>query len=376
MTAAPAPERDRAFMRRALSLARRGWGRTAPNPMVGAVVVRDGVVVGEGFHARFGAPHAEVVALRAAGAQARGATLYVSLEPCTHHGKTPPCTDAIAAAEIARVVVAAPDPHAAAAGGVERLRCAGLQVDIGVAEDAARELNAPFYHAHGPDGGERPWITLKLALSIDGAVADAGGRSRWITGPAARRVVHRLRAGHDAVAVGVGTAIADDPSLTVRGVRRPRRAPLRVVFDRQARLPLTAVLVRTAGAASTLVVTADPAPPPAARLREAGVTILPATDLPQALHRLRDRDVQSLLVEGGARLASALLERSLVDRLIIFRGAVVLGRGAVHPWDHLDVPGLAGARRFRVLSHRRVRGGAGNDLMTTYAPDEAECSPG
>ncbi|NUQ19755.1 MAG: bifunctional diaminohydroxyphosphoribosylaminopyrimidine deaminase/5-amino-6-(5-phosphoribosylamino)uracil reductase RibD, partial [Gemmatimonadaceae bacterium] len=200
-------------MRRALALARRGWGQTAPNPMVGAVVVRDGEVVGEGYHARAGEEHAERIALTAAGARARGATLYLTLEPCNHTGRQPPCAPMVAAAGLRRVVIAARDPNPEAAGGIELLERAGVEVVVGVEEDAARELNAAFFHRFASD---RPWVILKLAVSLDGAIADAARSRGWLSGRAARREVHRLRAGCDAIAVGIGTAIADDPLLTVR----------------------------------------------------------------------------------------------------------------------------------------------------------------
>ena len=235
-------------MRRALTLARRGWGRTAPNPMVGAVVAQDGATVGEGWHREYGGPHAEVHALAQAGERARGATAYVTLEPCAHHGKTPPCVDALIAAGVARVVVAVRDPNPVAAGGVARLRAAGIVVDEDVETAAARELNAPFLHA--ARGGDRPWITLKLALSLDGAIADHTRGPGWLTGPVSRRAVHRMRAGSDAIAVGIGTALADDPSLTVREGPAPRRAPIRVVFDRRLRLPIASRLVRTVAEAA------------------------------------------------------------------------------------------------------------------------------
>src|SRR5687767_11589972 len=221
----PGAVRDVTHMRRALSLARQGWGRTAPNPMVGAVVVRDDQVVGEGFHAEFGGPHAEVVALKAAGDRARGATAYVTLEPCAHHGKTPPCTDALIAAGIARVVMAVRDPNPAAHGGAERLRAAGVEVVSGVEREAACELNAPFFNSFG---NRRAWVVLKLALSAEGAIAPASRERQWLSGPEATAEVHRLRAGFDAIAVGLGTAIADDPALTVRGDLRPRVEPARV----------------------------------------------------------------------------------------------------------------------------------------------------
>src|SRR6476661_53335 len=246
--AAPA---DGAFMRRALDLAENGWGRTAPNPMVGAVVVRDGAIVGEGWHNRYGEAHAEVEAIRSAGERARGATMYVTLEPCNHEGHTPPCTDAILAAGIRRVVIAVADPNPVAAGGAERLREAGVTVEVGLGEASARELNAVFFHALASD---RPFVRLKLALSLAGAMSDATRRPAWLTGHEARAEVHRLRAGSDAVAVGIGTALADDPQLTVRGFTPPRVAPVRIVFDTSARLPLDSRLVRSARESPVLVV--------------------------------------------------------------------------------------------------------------------------
>src|SRR5579862_5155051 len=245
------------LMARALALAELGWGQTAPNPMVGAVLVRDGEIVGEGYHARYGGDHAEIVALRMAGERARGATLYVTLEPCAHHGKTPPCADAIVRAGVARVVAAAQDPNPVAAGGAAKLLAAGVEFELGVDEPAARELNAPFFHAAT---STRPWVTLKLGVSLDGAIADRDGHSKWITNTASRRETHRLRAGSDAIAVGIGTVLADDPALTVRDAPAPRVPPTRVVFDRSARLPHDSQLARTAREVPVIVVTARPAP--------------------------------------------------------------------------------------------------------------------
>jgi diaminohydroxyphosphoribosylaminopyrimidine deaminase/5-amino-6-(5-phosphoribosylamino)uracil reductase len=358
-------------MRRAIELARRGHGQTAPNPMVGAVIVRDGEVVGEGYHARYGEAHAEAAALQAAGERSRGSTVYVSLEPCAHTGKTPPCADAIVAAGVARVVIAARDPNPVAGGGAERLRAAGVEVVEGTEEEAARELNAPFFHAFESTGERRrPWVALKLALSIDSALADADGGSRWITGAEARAAAHELRAGSDAVAVGIGTVIADDPLLTVRDAPAPRVPPLRVVFDRRARTPLSSRLVAGARELPTLVVVDDPDPVAARALEEAGVELLHARSLEGALEELARRDVRSLLVEGGARLAGAFLERALVDRLIIFRGAVLLGCGARGAFAHVPSMSIAGAPRFRVLERRAL----GDDTMITYAV-RSECSP-
>jgi diaminohydroxyphosphoribosylaminopyrimidine deaminase/5-amino-6-(5-phosphoribosylamino)uracil reductase len=350
-------------MRRALRLARRGWGRVAPNPLVGAVLVRDGEVVGEGWHAEFGGPHAEVHALAAAGDRARGATAYVTLEPCNHHGKRGPCSEALLAAGVARVVVAIADPHAVAAGGIGRLRAAGVEVTVGVEARRARELAAPFLH--DVTGGVLPWTTLKLALSIDGALADHTRGPGWLTGPESRRAVHRLRAGHDAIAVGIGTALADDPALTVREGGLPRVPPLRVVLDRSARLPLGSALVRTAREVPVAVVCAPDAPGDRTEaLAATGVRVVRAADLPAGLRALRrDHGVRALLVEGGARIAGALWAADLVDRLVTFRAPVVLGEGAVRAFEGAPAERAAGARRLPVVRERRY----GPDRMTVHA---------
>jgi diaminohydroxyphosphoribosylaminopyrimidine deaminase/5-amino-6-(5-phosphoribosylamino)uracil reductase len=364
--------RDRTHMRRALALARRGWGWTAPNPMVGAVVVREGRVVGEGWHRAWGGPHAEVEALRAAGDEARGATVYVALEPCNHVGKQPPCVDALLAAGVARVVCAATDPHPVAAGGAARLRDAGIRVDVGVEEEAARELNAPFFHAaeRRRDGlPARPWVTLKLALSLDGALADHTRRPGWLTGAAARREAHRLRAGHDAVAVGIGTALADDPELTVRYGRRPRRPTRRVVFDRRLRLPEASRLVRGAPGHPLLVV-ADPAAPSdrEAALSALGVEVARADGIVAGLAVLSAAGMESVLVEGGAGIAGALLGSNLVDRLVIFQAPMVLGAGAVGAFASAPPAVVSSAPRWRPIARKAL----GSDFMTVYAPEAAD----
>ncbi len=357
-------------MRRALALAERGRGQVAPNPLVGAVVVNQGRVVGEGWHAMYGGPHAEVVALAAAGDMARGATIYITLEPCNHTGQTPPCTDALLAAGVARVVYAANDPNPIAAGGAERLREQDVRTHSGVLEDAAHEQNAPFFfHARG---ATRPWVSLKLALSLDGAIADHTRQPGWITGKSARNAVHRLRASADAVAVGIGTALADDPQLTVRSGRQPRIAPTRVVFDRRARLPISSQLVQTAQEAPViLVVHSQPQDEPEAARRVAleshGVTIIPALSITHALQLLHSANVPHLLVEGGARLASELLGTNLVDRLIIFQGSVILGGGSLPAFAALPPQTVAEAVRWRVISRRNV----GDDLMTIFAVSES-----
>jgi len=344
-------------MRRALALAQLGWGQTAPNPMVGAVVVRDGVVVGEGYHARYGDPHAERVALKAAGDRARGATMYVTLEPCNHFGKTPPCTEAILEARVKRVVIAAADPTALAGGGARHLADYGVEVTFGVEEDAALELNAPFFFAAA--NPPRPWVTLKLALSADGKMNDPSGARRWISNERSREEVQRLRANVDAIAVGLGTVRADDPQLTARGAIRPRVAPLRVIFDRNADTPLGAKVVTSARQTPTVIFAHHPPVARLAALHNAGVDVFDAEDLPGALQALQGFEVQHLMVEGGARVARDFLQQGLVDRLIIFQSPITLGPDALSPLDGLSES---------LLSGRVVRRAAfGDDVMTVYA---------
>jgi diaminohydroxyphosphoribosylaminopyrimidine deaminase/5-amino-6-(5-phosphoribosylamino)uracil reductase len=356
---------DLEYMRRAIELARLGWGQTAPNPMVGAVVVREGAIVGEGFHARYGEEHAEVVALRAAGARARNATLYVTLEPCNHHGKTPPCTDAVISAGVARVVAATRDPNPVAGGGSERLQRAGIQVDVGVEAGSARELNAPFFHA--ASGAPRPWVVLKLATSIDGAIADSarvrGTRGHWLTGEEARRHVHWLRAGSDAIAVGVGTVIADDPMLTVREPPAPRVAPRRVVFDSRLRIPVDAAVIRTACDVGTIVIARECDRSRRDALCTAGADVRVHETLDDALRALASDGVRSLLVEGGARLAGSFIEQGVVNRVIIFQAPVVLGEGALNAFAHVSATTAASLARLPIVE----RSAFGDDLMTIYA---------
>ncbi len=354
--------RERAWMRRALALAGRGWGQTAPNPMVGAVVVREGVVVGRGFHARFGEPHAEAVALAEAGERAQGADVYCTLEPCNAAGKQPPCANLLIEAGVRRVVAAIADPNPAKAHGAATLRAAGIAVEFGLEAEAAREQNASFLH--WATGASRPWITLKLAVSLDGAIAGADRARGWLTGEAARRQVHKLRANADAIAVGIGTALADDPALTVRGVRKPRVAPLRVVFDRQARLPVTSQLGRTARRVPTLIVTAMADPAPLAALARKGVDALSAANLPAAIEALHGRGVHHLLVEGGAALAGALLGHNLVDRLVIFQAPVLLGAGSLGAFSAVPAAAVDALPRWRVIERRELD----DDLMTVLAP--------
>ena len=333
--------------------------------MVGAVVVRDGTVVGEGYHARYGEAHAEVVALKAAGDRARGSTMYVTLEPCNHFGKTPPCTEAILAARVQRVVIAAAEPTSLAGGGASHLADYGVQVEFSIEERAALELNAPFFFAAA--SSHRPWVTLKLALSSDDRMNDPSGARQWISNELSRNEVQRLRANVDAIAVGLGTVRADDPQLTARGAIRPRVAPMRVVFDRNADTPIETNLVRTAKSTPTMIFAHHPPVARLAALHNAGVDVFEAEDLPAALAALRGFEVHHLMVEGGARVAREFLRHDLVDRLVIFQSPVTIGSGALSPFD-----GLPG--NFRELLAKKPivrRAEFGEDVMTEYALSEA-----
>ncbi len=313
-------------MARAIELAARGLGRTSPNPVVGCVILdAGGAVVGEGFHERAGGPHAEVRALSEAGERARGGTAVVTLEPCRHTGRTGPCTQALVDAGVARVVIAVPDPTASAGGGADLLRDAGLEVVEGIAREAAAQGNRAWLHAMSSG---RPFVTWKLAATLDGRTAATDGTSRWITGPEARQAVHHLRAERDAVVVGTGTLRADDPHLAVREIAGAAQ-PLRVALDARADLPLTARVLDEA--APTLVVVAEDTD--ASRLISAGVDVLPvprvATGLdPDALLAgLHARGVRSVLLEGGAHLAGAFVAAGLVDEVVAHVAPALLGAG-------------------------------------------------
>jgi diaminohydroxyphosphoribosylaminopyrimidine deaminase/5-amino-6-(5-phosphoribosylamino)uracil reductase len=344
---------EREAMDRAIELAWRGWGRVQPNPLVGAVVLADGVTVGEGWHAEFGGVHAERAALAAAGPRARGATVVCTLEPCAHQGKQPPCTEAILAAGVRRVVAAVADPNAVAAGGADWLRARGIEVELGLLEAEAAAQNAIFLHQ--VRDGSRPFVGLKLATTFDGRIADANGNARWLSERPARDFVQWLRAGFDAVAVGGVTAREDDPSLTVRGPLLPRVPPLRVVFAVDADVPASLKLVRTARAVPTLVVAMPSAPPQrVAPLESAGVPVLRSARLADALRQLRQRGIGSLLVEGGGRLAGALLAEDLVDRYYWVQAPLWLGASAVPAVAGLPTVALTDARRWRVTDRRAL----------------------
>jgi len=320
---------DALFMGRALELAERGRGLTSPNPLVGAVVVREGRVVGEGVHLWAGGPHAEVEALAAAGEAARGATLYVSLEPCNHRGRTPPCAPVVARAGLARVVAALADPNPVAGGGVALLRAHGVTVEVGLLAAEAERQNRAWLTAMRE---RRPHVTLKAAATFDGRIADVHGASRWITGEAARGHAHRLRAESDAIVVGVTTALRDDPALTVRLAAPWPREPYRVVLDTRARLGGDARVIQAATPARALVAVGDEAPADRlSALQAAGASIVRCPtrqgriDLVALLGVLFEREVRAVLVEGGAETHAGFLEAGLVDRLALFLAPLLLG---------------------------------------------------
>lgn len=320
-------EQDERFMRMALELARTALGQTSPNPLVGAVIIKDGTVVGMGAHLKAGEPHAEVHALRMAGERAAGATMYVTLEPCSHHGKTPPCADAVIEAGISRVVVAVLDPNPLVAGrGVDKLRDAGLKVTTGVCEREARQLNEVFFHAITT---KRPFVTVKTASTLDGKIASVTGHSRWITGEAARAQVHELRRQHDAILVGVGTVLADDPELTSRlDGQLYGRQPVRVVLDSRLRTPLDARLVQGRAAPTWIVTTADSPADKREELSACGVTLIvlegPLT-VDKVLEALGERGITSLLVEGGAGVNGSFLQARAIQKVVSYVSLKLIG---------------------------------------------------
>ncbi|MGH7578656.1 MAG: bifunctional diaminohydroxyphosphoribosylaminopyrimidine deaminase/5-amino-6-(5-phosphoribosylamino)uracil reductase RibD [Gemmatimonadales bacterium] len=340
-------------MTRAIDLAWRGWGRVHPNPLVGAVVLAEGTVAGEGWHAEFGERHAEPVALEQAGGKARGATLVVTLEPCDHQAKQPPCTEAIARAGVRRVVVAIADPNPEARGGAARLGTLGLEVHVGTARERASAQNAIFLHRFR--NPSRPFVALKLATSLDGRIADSSGHSRWISGEPARDYVHWLRAGFDAIGVGGRTARLDNPRLTVRGAVTPRVPPRRVIFDAGADLEPDLTLIRTARDTPTLLVAGvNPSAERVAPLAAAGVKVVAAGSLGEALRMLRAEGVGSLLVEGGGRLAGALLGLGLVDRYYWIQSPIWLGDRGVPATAGLPSDPIARTERWAVVERRAL----------------------
>lgn len=356
--------------------AMRAAGDVEPNPMVGAVLVRKGRIIGIGHHRRFGGPHAEREALRDCerrGESPRGATLYCTLEPCDHHGKQPPCTEAVLGAGIARVVAARADPNPISGGGAARLRAAGIQFEIDESSIAAVRLSEPFAKRIGVG---MPYVIAKWAQTIDGRIATRKGDSKWISNVHSRRRVHRLRARVDAIITGLGTVIADDPMLTARGVRRVRRTAHRVVLDSRLRTPMASAIVRSAAEAPTIIVCAASALESVLRLRKknelqaAGVRVLPVADGPEGLHieqllgyLAREEGATNVLVEAGPRLLGSFFEADAVDEAVVHVAPILLAdssaRGAA---EGREAPRLSDARRFELTRVKRL----GNDMELTY----------
>ena len=354
---------DRRFMQLALALGRRGLGRTHPNPAVGAVVVKDGVIVGRGWTQPGGRPHAEPVALAQAGEGARGATLYVTLEPCSHVGKSPPCTDAIIAAGIKRVVSAIEDPNPEVAGqGHAKLRNAGIAVDVGLeAEEAARAHAGHFRRVR--DG--RPHVILKLAVSTDDKIAASGHKPVAISGEVAKARMHLLRAQCDAILIGIGTVLSDDPLLTCRLPGMEARSPVRIVLDRSLRISTKSRLVHSARATPLWVVTSNQAEAPAAAmLGAAGAQVIrvASLELPAVLRALAERGITRLLVEGGARVASSFVAAGLVDEFWLLRGPKPVGADGVAALDALPLATITQSSAFRVHASETL----GSDTLTVY----------
>lgn len=349
---------DREFMQRALALAERGLYTTTPNPRVGCVIVKDDVVVGEGWHERAGEPHAEPHALRMAGEAARGATVYVTLEPCSHHGRTPPCADALIGAGVARVVAAMTDPNPEVSGrGLVRLAANGIAVEAGLCEDAARELNIGFV-ARMTRG--RPWLRLKVAASLDGKTALNNGKSQWITGSAARADGHAWRACSCAVLTGIGTVRDDNPWLTVREVETPRQ-PLRVVIDSRLEIPLDAHVL-TGGRCLVFTATRDPAKKAALHALGAEVVALPdphgRVDLGAVMAELGRRGINEVLAEAGMRLNGALIAADCADELLLYQAPMLLGDKARGVAELPELTELSGKRTLEFLDAARI----GDDL--------------
>jgi diaminohydroxyphosphoribosylaminopyrimidine deaminase / 5-amino-6-(5-phosphoribosylamino)uracil reductase len=354
------------YMRQALALARRGLGKTAPNPVVGCVIVRDGQVVGSGWHKKAGTPHAEVHALNQAGGSAAGADVYVTLEPCAHFGKTPPCARALVAARVARVFVALVDPNPLVAGkGIEILREAGIEVQVGLLEGAARELNLPFIKWIET---KRPYVVLKSALTMDGKSATAGGDSRWITGDRSRREVHRLRGVLDAIMVGVGTVVKDDPQLTCRV--GGGKDPIRVVVDSTLRIPLHAAVFNRHSPARTIVATCSSDAKRLAAAAAHGAEILSCAelegrvDLDDLFRRLGALGIQSVLLEGGSHLAGGALRAGLIDKCMIFLAPKLVGGVGMGLFAGEGVSLMGDALRLEGMTVKRI----GADLLVQGRP--------
>jgi diaminohydroxyphosphoribosylaminopyrimidine deaminase / 5-amino-6-(5-phosphoribosylamino)uracil reductase len=361
MSSTPFSAADHAYMAQALRLAEKGLYSTSPNPRVGCVIVRNGEVVGTGWHERAGQAHAEIHALKAAGPAAEKATVYVTLEPCSHHGRTPPCAEALVEARVAKVIMAMEDPNPLVAGaGCALLKAAGIEVEASLMESQARELNIGFVSRMTRG---RPWVRMKIAASLDGKTGLNNGTSQWITGKAARRDGHRLRARSCAILTGIGTVLADDPELSVRHIQTPRQ-PLRVVVDSRLEIPVDAKLLRGSG---ELIFTANAAEGRIGALQDMGANVIVMPDqntrvnLGDMMHKLADLEINEVLVEAGSALNGALISEGLVDELIIYLAPTLIGDAAKGMMKLPELTDLSEKRALKIHDFRSV----GEDLRIT-----------
>jgi diaminohydroxyphosphoribosylaminopyrimidine deaminase / 5-amino-6-(5-phosphoribosylamino)uracil reductase len=360
-------QQDQHFMRLAIELAKAGIGQTSPNPVVGAVVVKDGEIVGLGAHLKAGEPHAEVHALRMAGEKAKDATVYVTLEPCSHFGKTPPCADLLVEKEVKRVVVATTDPNPLVAGkGIAKLRQAGIQVDVGVLKEEANELNKIFFHYIAT---KTPFVTLKYASSLDGKIATKTGESKWITSEEARRDVHRYRATHDAILVGVNTVIADNPSLTVRHIEGGKN-PIRIILDTHLRTPLNANVVNDGKAETWIVVGSEVNDEKMRPFREKNVQIIQMNrseiEIHELLKALGEKKITSLFVEGGAQVHGSFIEAKAVQQVIAyFAPKIIGGKEALTPIGGNGFERMSDVMELSILHAETI----GRDIKMVAVPN-------
>ena len=359
---------DSTYMKRALTLAKKGVGKTSPNPAVGCVIVKNGLIVGEGWHKRAGGHHAEVHALESAGDAARDADVYVTLEPCSHTGKTPPCSEALIRAGVRRVVAGMSDPNPKVnGGGLHALHKAGIETVCGVLEDECRAINRPFLKFITTG---QPFITYKCAMTLDGKIASVTGESRWISCEASRRIVHRMRACNDAIMVGVDTIIADNPRLTVRHSRG--RNPQRIIVDSRLRTPESVNVLSGSMAHGTVIATTETNPKVHARYLKTGATVLVCrsldgrVDLHDLWNKLGERGIQSLLLEGGSLLAGEALRQGLIDHCVFFYAPKVIGSDGFSPFAITGITDMARSIKFCDLSMRR----SGTDIMITARPEK------
>lgn len=363
---------DNKYMKRALLLARKGIGKTVPNPAVGCVIVKDGQVVGEGWHKKAGTPHAEIHALAMAGTAAKGADLYVTLEPCCHFGKTPPCTDALIAAGVRRVVVGMVDPNPKVSGqGINLLRQAGIEVEVGLLNEQCRELNRGFIKSVTTG---MPYVIYKTAMTLDGNIATVTGDSRWVTGEAARRHVHHIRAKSDAIMVGVDTVIVDNPMLTVRHVKGGN--PLRVVVDTRMRTPESVAVLSGDMAKETIIATCEANPRVHRRYQLLGATVLVCEEfdgrvnMRDLLRKLSAMGVQTVLLEGGSRLAGDMLKSGLIDEFLLFYAPKIIGSDGFSAFALQGIAKMDDAMDFCIKDVRMI----GRDLLVRAVPG-ASCLP-